>query len=46
VVDSSHCFGAGTTDATATVTLTSSNFILPVPFPSAVVGKATTPCGG
>ena len=46
-VSGSACFPTTTaTDAVATVTLTSGQFVLPLPFPSKIVGKATTPCGG
>lgn len=44
VVDTSACFPTATGhDATATVAVSP---VLPVPFPSQVTGKATTPCGG
>jgi len=43
VVDSSRCFGASPTDATATVSVSPA---LPIPFSLTIKGKATTPCGG
>src|SRR4051812_8535661 len=44
VVDTSACFPtASGHDATATVSVVP---VLPVPFPSQIKGKATTPCGG